>query len=185
MRDLLWWLLLGAIVLVGVGLFAANRLQTMREQQALYGLGSCEESAMVEAVRSYKSTVWAIAILLPVLGICVSAAKTRRLKPELYEARNGTGKRLVYGLVVAFSLVVVGAGAFFFLGGHCLRSAVAEGGLQPGVASGISSLIGGKLVPNFWLDSALEALLACLLAFFLYVRIFRFVSSRLARLGRA
>jgi hypothetical protein len=185
MRDLIWWLLLGAIALASVGLFVANRVQAIREQEALYGPGSCEESVMVEAVRSYRTTVWAVALILPVLGICVSAALTRRLKPELYDGRNGTGKRLALGLIVAFSVVVVGAVLLFFLGGHCLRSAVsAEGGLPSDVASGISSVIGGKLVPNFWIASALETLLVCLLAFFLYARIFRFASNRLTRLGR-
>lgn len=185
MRDLIWWLLLGAIVLAGVGLFVADRVQKIREQQALFEPGSCEESAMVEAVRSYKTTVWAVAIILPVLGICLSAAMTRRLRPELYGGHQGTGRRLVMGLAVAVSVVVVGAVALYFLGGHCLNAAVGqEGGLPASTVSGISSVIGG-FVPNFWIASVLDALLVCLLAFFLYARVFRFVSGRLARLGRA
>ena len=185
MRDLIWWLLLGAIALAAVGLFVADRVQRIREQQALFEQGSCEESAMVEAVRSYRTTVWAVAIILPVLGICVSAALTRRLRPELFSGQQGTGRRLVIGLTVALAVVVVGAVALYFLGGHCLNSAVgSEGGLPASTASGISSLTGG-FVPNFWIASSLDTLVVCLLAFFLYARIFRFVSSRFARLGRA
>lgn len=185
MRDLIWWLLLGAIALAAAGLFVADRVQKIREQQALVEPGSCEESAMVEAVRSYRTTVWAVAIILPVLGICVSAAMTRRLRPELYSGRQGTGRRLVFGLTVALAVVVAGAVALYFFGGQCLSAAVAsEGGLPASTVSGISSVVGG-LVPNFWIASALDTLLVCLLAFFLYARIFRFVSGRLARLGRA
>jgi hypothetical protein len=175
MRDLIGWLLLGAIALAAVGLFVTDRVKKIREQQALFEPGTCEESAMVEAVRSYKTTVWVVAAVLPVLGICVSAAMTRRLRPEIYSGQQGTGRRLVMGLIVGL----------YFLGGHCLNSAVsAEEGLPAGTVSGISSVTGG-FVPNFWIASALDALLVCLLAFFLYTRIFRFVSGRLARLGRA
>lgn len=185
MRDLVGWMLLGAIALAAVGLFVADRVQKIREQQALFEPGTCEESAMVEAVRSYKTTVWAAATILPILGICVSAAMTRRLRPELYSGQRGTGRRLVTGLVVALTLVVIGAVSLYFLGGHCLNSAVgSEGGLPASTVSGISSMIGG-FVPNFWIASALDALVICLLTFFLYARIFRFVSGRLARLGRA
>ncbi len=185
MRDLIGWLLLGAIALVAGGLFVADRVQKIREQQALFEPGSCEESAMVEAVRSYKTMVWAAAVLLPVLGICVSAAMTRKLRPELYSGQQGTGRRLVTGLTVAVALVVVGAVGLYFLGGHCLNSAVgSERGLPASTASGISSMT-GSFVPNFWIASALDALLVCLLLFFLYTRIFRFVSGRLVRLGRA
>jgi hypothetical protein len=185
MRDLIGWLLLGAIALAAVGLFVTDRVKKIREQQALFEPGTCEESAMVEAVRSYKTTVWVVAAVLPVLGICVSAAMTRRLRPEIYSGQQGTGRRLVMGLIVALALVVLGAVGLYFLGGHCLNSAVsAEEGLPAGTVSGISSVTGG-FVPNFWIASALDALLVCLLAFFLYTRIFRFVSGRLARLGRA
>lgn len=185
MRDLFGWLLLGAIALAAVGLFVADRVQKIREQQALFEPGACEESAMVEAVRSYKSMVWVGAIVLPVLGICASAAMTRRLRPELYSGQQGTGRRLTIGLVAALSLVVLGAVAFYFLGGHCLNAAVgSERGLPASTVSGISSVTGG-FVPNFWIASGLDALLVCLLAFFLYARIFRFVSGRLARLRRA
>ena len=185
MRDLIWWLLLGALALAAVGLFVADRVQKIREQQALFEPGSCEESAMVESVRSYKTTVWAVAIILPVLGICVSAAMTRRLRSELYDGRRGTGRRLVMGLTVTLAVVVIGAVALYFLGGPCLNAAVAsEGGLSASTVSGISSVVGG-FVPNFWIASALDTLLVCLLVFFLYAQVFRFVSGRLARLGRA
>lgn len=185
MRDLFGWLLLGAIALAAVGLFVADRVQKIREQQALFEPGSCEESAMVEAIQSYKTTVWAVAIVLPLIGICVSAAMTRRLRPELYSGQQGTGRRLAMGLIVALAVVVAGAVGLYFLGGQCLNAAVgSEGGLPASTASGISSMTGG-FVPNFWIASALDALLVCLLAFFLYTRIFRFVSGRLAQLRRA
>lgn len=185
MRDLVWWLLLGAIVLAAVVLFAADRVQKIREREALYEAGSCEEAAMVEAVRSYKTTVQAIALILPVLGICASAAMTRRLRLELYHAQSGTGRRLTTGLIVALTLVITGAVGLYFLGGHCLKAAVgSEAGLSSGTASGIFSLTGG-FVPNFWIASGLDALLSCLVAFALYAVTFRLISNRLVRLRRA
>lgn len=185
MRDMMWWLLLGAIALAGAGLFAFDRVQALRDMQAFYEPGSCEDSAMVEAVRSFKTTVWAVAIILPVLGICVSAAMTRRLGPELYAGQQGTGRRLTLGLTVATAMVIMGAVALYFLGGPCLSTAVApQGGLPPSMASEISSLSGG-MVPNFWIATGLDALLTSLCLFFVYAKVFRFLSRRITRLRRA
>lgn len=184
-RDLVWPLLVGALLLVVVVLYVVDHIQQVNERDAVFGGGICEQSAMVEAVRSYRTSLLAAALGLPVFGVLVAAAMARRLRPELYTGRNGTWRRLLLGLLVAVGTVLVMAFLLFFLGGQCFRAAVGEeGGLPPATAAGIGSLVGG-LVPNFWLASSLETLLVTVLSFFVFSLASRQLSKLALRLRRA
>ncbi|MEO6191673.1 MAG: hypothetical protein ABIS20_01570 [Thermoanaerobaculia bacterium] len=183
-KDLIWWLLLAALVLAGMGLFIADQVHKAQQANELLGLGVCEESAMVEAVRSYKIVVLWLAVLSTVLGISVSALLTRRLQPELYRGSQGTGRRFTVGVLVSIGTVLIAAAAFYLLDRSCLHAAISpEGGLAPSLAARIASVLGG-LVPNFWLSSILEVLLVSILSFVILSRISRFLSGRFARLRR-
>jgi len=183
-RDTFWWLLFAAIVMVAMGLFIANQVHKANQRNALLDQGACEESAMVEAVRSYKTVVLGLAVLATVFGIAVSAALTRRLRPELYQGSRGTGRRFTIGLLVSIGTVFVAAAVLYLLDHSCLHAAVSpEGGLPASVAAGVASYVGG-LVPNFWLASILEVLLLSLLSFILLSRVSRFLSGRVAGIGR-
>ena len=184
-RDLFGWLLLIALVLVGMGLYIADQVHKAQQANEFLGLGACEESAMVEAVRSYKKVVLVLAVLSTVLGISVSAFLTRRLKPELYRGTPGTGRRFMTGVLVSMGTALVAAAALYLLDRSCLHAAISpEGGLPPSLAARIASVL-GSLVPNFWLSSVLEVLLVSLLSFFILSQIFRFLSGRISRLRRA
>src|SRR3954471_22048497 len=108
-RDLFAWLLFAALVMVAMGLFIANQVHKANQRNALLEEGVCEESAMVESVRSYKTVVLVLAVLSTVLGIIVSAALTRRLRPELYQGSRGTGRRFTVGLLVSIGTVFIAA----------------------------------------------------------------------------
>jgi hypothetical protein len=184
-RDLFAWLLVAALAVVAIGIFIANQVHKANQENALLDQGTCEESAMVEAVRSYKTVVLGLAVLSTVFGIAVSAAMTRRLRPELYRASRGTGRRFTVGLLVSMGMVFIAAAVLYVLDHSCLHAAVSpEGGLPASVAAGVASYVGG-LVPNFWLASILEVLLLSLLSFIVLSRVSRFFSGRVARIGRA
>jgi hypothetical protein len=184
-RDLFWWLLVAALAVVAMGIFIADQVHKANQRNVLLEEGACEESAMVEAVRSYKTVVLGLAVLGTVFGIAVSAAMTRRLRPEIYQGSRGTGRRFTVGLLVSIGTVFVAAAVLYMLDHSCLHAAVSpEGGLPASVSAGVASYVGG-LVPNFWLASILEVLLLSLLSFIILSRISRFLSGRVARIGRA
>lgn len=180
----MWPLLIGALLLVGVVVYVVDHIQQVNERDAVFAGGSCEQSAMVEAVRSYRTSLLAAALGLPIFGVLVAGSLTKRLRPELYNGRNGTWRRLLLGLLVAVGAVLLMALLLFFVGGHCFRSAVGEeGGLPPATAAGIGSVVGG-LVPSFWLASSLETLLLSVLSFFLLGLLSRQLSKLTPRLRR-
>ncbi|HEX3530739.1 MAG TPA: hypothetical protein VH988_27050 [Thermoanaerobaculia bacterium] len=183
-RDLIWWLLLAALALAAMGLFIADQVQKANQRNILLQ-GNCEEAAMVEAVRSYKTVVLGLAVLSTVLGVSVSALLTRRLQAELYHGTPGTGRRFTVGVLVSLGVVVAASAIFYLFDRSCLHAAVAsEGGLPANVASRVMSLV-GNMVPNFWLASTLEVLLVTFLSFFALSRILRLLSGQVARLRRA
>src|SRR4051794_24622565 len=100
-KDLIWWLLFIALVLATMGLFIADQIHKAQQANELLGLGVCEESAMVESVRSYKVVVLWLAVLSAVLGISTSRLLTRRLQAELYRGSQGTGRRFTIGVLVS------------------------------------------------------------------------------------
>ncbi len=179
-RDLVWWVLLAALILAGTTAFVVDHVQKVRERDAVFGRGACDEAAMVKAIQSYERVLLFGAVVMPVFGLIVSAALTRRLRPELTHGRRGTVRRLLMGISVGILAVVAFAAILFFLGGPCLRAAVgSEEGLPGDVAAGVLTL--GRLVPNFWLASSLAIVLMSLLSFFLLGIIFRTLSEGLTR----
>jgi len=66
-RDLFAWLLFAALIMVAMGLFIADQVHKANQRNALLDQGTCEESAMVEAVRSYKKVVFGLAVLATIL----------------------------------------------------------------------------------------------------------------------
>lgn len=181
-RGLVWWLLLAALSLVAMGLFIADQVQKATQRSALFT--TCEDAAMVEAVRSYKTIVLALAVISTVMGISVSALLARRLQPELYYGSAGTGKRFTIGVLVSMGGAFFAASLLYLLDRSCLHAALSpDGGLPGGLAAHLVSFLGG-LVPNFWLASILEVLLVTFGSFLLLSRISRFLSGRYARLRR-
>jgi hypothetical protein len=179
---LVWWIVLTALVIAGTAAFVVDHVQKVRERDAVFGPGTCDEAAMVQAVQSYEKVLLFGAFVMPAFGVIVAAALTRRLRPELTLGHRGTARRLTMGILVGLVAVLAFGALLFFFGGNCLRAAVGEEGLPGDVAASVLFL--GRLVPNFWLASTLSTLVASLFSFFLLGILFRTLSEGFVRLRR-